>query len=466
MAKLVTKFKYMKSGSGQNIGGYAKYIATREGVEKIDNSAKYAPATKKQLQFIQKILKDFPDTKEMLEYEDYLQAPNKGNTSEFITRAMEEHLCAVMERKTYADYIATRPRTERFGSHGLFTDDGVEVNLSKISEELNCYGGNVWTVIISLRREDAERLGYNNGNRWRDMLRTQTEAIAANFKIPMENLRWFAAFHNESHHPHVHLMVYSTIENEGYLTKKGVANLRSLFARDIFAQDLLCVYEEQTMHRNELKQQSHEVIEDVMQRIGEGICDNPELEELLVILSDKLSRTSGKKVYGYLKADVKNIIDAIIDELSKDERIQTLYNLWYEKREEVIRTYTQELPDRISLSQNKEFKSIKNMIIREAMRLTEAVQLTESMQLAETVRMDEAEGTEEHENPYAGQFLFSIQNHRNRYAGAVIVRLLYHISRILQEHLEETGNWNGMKTERKLKRKIDEKKQAHGLKQG
>ena len=243
MAKLVTKFKYLKSSEGRNLGGYVKYIATREGVEKIDDTGKFAPVTLKQKQFIEKLLKDFPDSQDMLEYEDYLKEQTIGNASEFITRVLEDNAHEVINTKTYADYIATRPRAQRFGSHGLFTDDGIQVKLSKVSEELNLHEGNVWTIIISLRREDAERLGFNDGVRWRDMLRTQTEALATNLKIPMENLKWFAAFHNESHHPHVHMIAYSSKEQEGYLSKKGVHNLRKSFASDIFAQDLLCLFQ-------------------------------------------------------------------------------------------------------------------------------------------------------------------------------------------------------------------------------
>ncbi len=384
MAKLVTKFKYLKPDSGKGTRGcYAKYIATREGVDKIDESKKYAPATKSQQNLIAHILHDFPDSKEMLEYEDYIRQSTISNASEFITRAMEDNTYAIMQKKTYADYIATRPRAERVGSHGLFTDDGVEVNLTKVSEELNQHGGNIWTAIISLRREDAERLGYNSGSRWRDMLRTQTKALATNLKIPMENLRWFAAFHNESHHPHVHLIAYSCLENEGYLTKKGVANLRSAFVKDIFAQDLLCIYEKQTEHRTTLKQKSKKIIEEVMQQLGQEICDNQKIEELLITLSDKLKRTSGKKIYGYLKADVKNMVDAIMEELSKDERIRILYDLWYEQREMVLRTYTRELPDRKPMVQNKEFKSIKNMIIQEAMKLRFVMRMDEEENLEE-----------------------------------------------------------------------------------
>lgn len=369
MAKLITKFKYLKPNDRNSIGAYAKYIATREGVDKIEQSFKLVPPSVNQQHLIEKILRDFPDSKEMLEHEDYLKEPNVGNASDFITHALEDNAYEVMQTKTYADYISTRPRVQRFGTHGLFTDDGVQIKLNKVSEDLNQYGGNVWTVIISLRREDAERLGFNKGERWRDMLRSQTSLISENFHIPMQNLKWYAAFHNESHHPHVHLMVYSTEEKQAYLSKDGVIKLRSSFAKDIFAQDLLCVYEKQNEYRDELKVNSREVIAEIISKINSGIYDNPKLEEMLLHLADRLSRTSGKKVYGYLKADVKSIIDSIVDELASDERISTLYDLWYEQRESVIKTYTDELPERVSLSQNKEFKSIKNAVTQEAMNI-------------------------------------------------------------------------------------------------
>ena len=370
MAKLITKFKYLKPSARQSVGGYAKYIATREGVEKVDDSFKTDPPTEKQKKLIERILRDFPDSNSMLEYEDYLKEPTLGNASEFITRALEDNANEALNAKTYADYIATRPRAERFGSHGLFTDDGIRVKLEDVSKELNEYEGNVWTVIISLRREDAERLGFNSGERWRDMLRTQTEAIAKNFKIPVEDLKWYAAFHNESHHPHVHLMVYSSEQAKPYLTQKGIMNLRSAFAKDVFADDLLSIYEKQTEHRNALRAQSREVIAEIVSRINSGAYDNPALEYKLLDLADRLSKTSGKKQYGYLKADVKAIVNGIVSDLAADERISSLYDLWYEQREEVIRTYTEELPERIPLVDNPEFKSIKNMVIQEALKIS------------------------------------------------------------------------------------------------
>ena len=369
MAKLITKFKYLKPNARQSVGGYAKYTATREGVDKIDQSYKLSPSSLKQQQLIEEIIKDFPDSKEMLEYEDYLKEPTVGNASEFITRALEDNAYEVMQSKTYADYIATRPRAERFGSHGLFTDDGVQVKLGEVSDELNHHDGNVWTVIISLRREDAERLGYNNGERWRDMLRTKTNALAKSFKIPMESLHWYAAFHNESHHPHVHLMVYSDRSQKPYLSRQGIMSLRSSLARDIFGDDLREIYQRQTEHRDDLRLHSSQLIAEIVEKINSGVYDNPTVEEMRKELADRLYPTSGKKQYGYLKSDVKAIVNRIVMELAADERIAALYDLWYEQREKVLGIYTQDLPERIPLVDNEEFKSVKNAVIQEAMNI-------------------------------------------------------------------------------------------------
>ena len=369
MAKLITKFKYIKPG--KNVGNYLKYIATREGVDKIDDSKRYHHVTKKQEKIIENILQDFPDSAEMLEYEDYKKEMTIGAASEFITRAVEDNASSVMDRKTYADYIATRPRVQRFGSHGLFTDDGVEIKLSNISEELNLYEGNVWTGIISLRREDAVRLGFDCGERWRDMLRTQVPMLSECLKIPMENLKWFAAFHDESHHPHAHLMVYSSEASEGYLSKQGLMRLRSSLAKDIFAQELLSVYQKQTEYRDELKSASKENISAIIEKINTGCYDNPKTEDLIVKLAARLDKVKGKKVYGYLHSDIKDMVDAIIDEIAKDERIAALYDLWYEKKKEINRVYSQKEPEYIPLSRNKEFKAIKNIVIKEAISVSQ-----------------------------------------------------------------------------------------------
>ena len=369
MPKLITKFGYIKSKAERNRGGYAKYVATREGVEKIDESFKLLPRTRKQADLIAKILRDFPDAKEMHEYDDYQSEPNIGNATEFITRALEDHAHEIMQEKTYADYIATRPRVEKTGTHGLFTDDGIVVKLGEVSDELNQHGGNVWTCIISLRREDAERLSFNSGERWRDMLRSHTVEFAENMKIPLDNLRWYAAFHNESHHPHVHMILYSTVENEGFLTKKGIDNLRRILASDIFEQDQLNLYKEQTVHRDQLRSESRDLLERIVRQINEGGYENEKVEQLLTELAKSMESYKGKAVYGYLNEKMKNLVDAIVDEIASDERISTLYDLWYEKKESILKTYTDIMPERVPMSKNQEFKSVRNAVIKEVLNL-------------------------------------------------------------------------------------------------
>lgn len=471
MAKLVTKFKYLKPNRKVSAGGYAKYIATREGVEKIDSSQKFAPATSKQKNLIEKIINDFPDSKDMFEYADYLEKQNQCSASDFISRVMEDYAYEISGRKAYADYIATRPRAERFGSHGLFTDDGVQVQLSKVTEELDSHKGNIWTAIISIRREDAQRLGFNTGARWRDMLRTQTEALAKNLKIPMENLRWYAAFHNESHHPHVHLIAYSTVENEGYLTQKGVENLRSSFARDIFQQDLLCIYERQTEHRDKLRAEARDIVEDLVSKINSEIYISASIQHKLLELADRLSKTKGKKVYGYLKPDVKAIVDSIVEELANDSRIKKLYDLWYEQKENTIRTYTDEMPDRIPLVNNKEFKSIKNAVIKEALKLNftedevEKNENTDEEPVSNPFEYKENTSTESVFDSDRGVLYphYSIKTSRNSVAVSSLYLLRY-LCNMIQSRLRFEEKQKAQRTDKKLQQKINDKKQAQGLK--
>lgn len=471
MARLVTKFKYLKPNRKVSAGGYAKYIATREGVEKIDDTKKFAPATAKQKNLIEKIIKDFPDSKDMFEYSDYLEKQNQGSASDFISRVMEDYAYEISGRKAYADYIATRPRAERFGSHGLFTDDGVQVQLSKVTEELDKHKGNIWTAIISIRREDAERLGFNTGTRWRDMLRTQTEALAKNLKIPMENLRWYAAFHNESHHPHVHLIAYSTVENEGYLTQNGVENLRSSFARDIFQQDLLCIYEKQTEHRDKLRAEARDMVENLVSKINSEIYISASIQHKLLELADRLSKTKGKKVYGYLKPAVKSLVNSIVEELASDDRIKKLYDLWYEQKENTIRTYTDEMPQRIPLVDNKEFKSIKNAIIKEALKLN----LTEDeVEKNENTDEEPVLNPFEYEENTSAESVFdsdkgvlyphySIKTNRNSVAVSSLYLLRY-LCNIIQNQLRFEEKQKAQRTDKKLQQKINDKKQAQGVK--
>ena len=366
MARIILKSPYLKPNAKVHIENYIRYIATREGAEPAKNTK---PPFETQKKLVDKLVKTYPDSKDLFEYEDYLSHPTRENADELIMRIAEMHSELFGDREKYVKYIAERPRVEVISSHGLFTDEGVPIILSDVAKEVAESESNIWTHIISLRREDAERLGYNCADEWINLIRANRNMIARNMKIAPENFRWYAAFHNESHHPHIHMIAYSTDPNEAYLTKNGIREIKSALAKQIFRQDLISIYEKQTEYRDKLKVNSREVIAEIISEISSGVYDNPKLEEMLLSLADRLSKTSGKKVYGYLKADVKAIIDSIVDEFASDERISALYDLWYEQRENIIRTYTDELPKRVPLSQNKEFKSIKNAVIQEAMNI-------------------------------------------------------------------------------------------------
>ena len=236
MAKLILKSPYIKSTGGAS--GYLKYIATRERVEIIPDDR---PPTRKQEQLIAKLVKDFPDSKTLYEYEDYAAKPTKANASAFITLALESNWDALHESDQYMKYIATRPRAERLGEHGLFGDeDGVV--LGKAMEEMEHYTGNVWTHIISLQREDAARLGFDNAAAWRDLLRSHRNDIAAAMKIPPNDFRWYAAFHDEGDHPHIHMMAWSAKSGQAYLSKDGIRQIKSTLTNHIFQNEMLHLY--------------------------------------------------------------------------------------------------------------------------------------------------------------------------------------------------------------------------------
>ncbi|WP_195277030.1 MobP3 family relaxase [Anaerotruncus rubiinfantis] len=273
--------------------------------------------------------------------------------------------------RKYLKYIATRPQSEKRGSHGLFTAGTNPLALSQVAEEISNHTGNVWLPIFSLRREDAARLGYDNAERWRELLSAFAPRLADAMKIPFSSFRWYASFHNEGHHPHVHMVCYSANPSEGFLTKAGITEIRSQLAGEIFQQDLVSVYQEQTRRREELGAAAREALEGLIEQLQTGVVENDQVGQQLGRLSEKLSHTTGKKQYGYLKAPLKKLVDEIVDELAQIPQVEKAYTLWYELREEVLRTHRDHLPGRLPLSQQKEFKQIKNMVIREAVRLGE-----------------------------------------------------------------------------------------------
>ena len=363
MARLIVKSPYIKCGSGQSTGGYLEYIATRERVEIIPDDR---PPTQKQTQLIAKLVKDFPDAKELMEYEDYLSHPTKATASALITLTLESNWDRLSSMDGYAKYIALRPRAERLGEHGLFGDDD-NVDLNRVMDELDHYNGNVWTHIISLHREDAARLGYDHADAWRTLLRTHRNDIAAAMKIPPEDFRWYAAFHDEGNHPHVHMMAWSAKPNQAYLSKDGIRQIKSTLTNQIFRQELLHVYEQKSKSRDELVAEARKAMLELAKAMREMTCIHPEAEQMIWDLSRQLGQVGGKKTYGYLPKPMKKLVDEIVDQMAQLPTVDACYQTWWELQCQVEDYYSEGKKRlRPPLSQQKEFRQIKNAVIKEA----------------------------------------------------------------------------------------------------
>lgn len=433
MARLVVKIKYMKPSAGRKMGRYAKYIGTREGVAKIDDSHKKMP-------------------------------PDDVLSEEEPTGMFPEELSP----KTYADYIATRPRAERIGKHGLFTDAGVEVNLEEVSRELNAFEGTMWTAIISLRREDAARLGFDTGARWRTMLRDHRDELAEIFRSTPSRFKWYSAFHDEGHHPHVHMIIYDK-ENRGYLSKEGVEKIKSIFANDIFQDEMLMLERERSDRRDQLRQRGKDEIEEVIARINSGANDNILLQALLLDLARRLREHKGKKYYTYLKKADKKLVDSIIDEIAKIPAVKELYDLWYKKQEQLTSIYKTEMPERAPLSENPVFNPLRNYVLQAAGEIE-----------MEDIANEQKEGSDEDEKIDLGGSKDTKQEvycekkcdsrrevmDTKKEAGNVALvttRLLNNVSRLFRDQFKENPQHKA-KVDRKLRQKIREKEEAHGLK--
>jgi len=391
MPRIILKCLYLKGGTkkaSSHLSNLVTYMATRNGVEKLTEENKNLPATVKQENLIKQIIKEFPTTKNLFEYEDYIENNTIENASEFIEIALEQNLNKIGKRKNYVDYIANRPRVERLDAHGLFTGGDDKLILSKIAEEVANHTGNVWTPIISLRREDAVSTGFDKAETWHNMLSYYAPEIAESMKIPIENFQWYAAFHNESHHPHIHMVCYSVNPKDGYLTKKGIEKMKSGLVKNIFKNEIQEIYIEQSQRRDKLKAESKELLLKLISEMKLGTIQNPKIEELFLALTEKLKYTKGKRVYGYLQPNIKLIVDEIVDELSKDKKVAKAYKLWYEMRNEVLHSYMDTLLEPFPLSKQKEFKSIKNMIIAEADKIAKSEISFEEIENEETVYSD------------------------------------------------------------------------------
>ena len=367
--------------------------------------------------------------------------------------ATREGVERITHRENYVGYIA-----QRLESHGLFDGDGEPIVLSRVADEIAHHPGTVWLPIISLRREDAARLGYDNAERWRAMLTAQAPKLAEAMKIPQSQFRWYAAYHDKKDHPHVHMVCYSADGKSGFLTEHGIEQIKSMLAREIFQQDLTELYQRQTQRRDELTEGAGQVMRRLVSEMQSGTLENERIEQLMMELAHRLKNLSGKKQYGYLKAPLKNLVDEIVDELAKDSRVAAAYDLWCEQREEVLRTYKDDVPDRLPLSQQKEFKRIKNLIIEEAVRLGEAGPEFEVETESKSKQKTEAPSQEP-----PSTVAQSRKQKRSDVAPMVrcVSALLHHMGNIFQDQGPQT---NGMVVgvDSKLRRMIREKKIAMG----
>ena len=295
MARLIVKSPYI---SGSGVGGYLKYIGTREGVELL-------PAG-------------------------------------------------------YMEYMAERPR-----SHGLFGDED-NVDMDDVMKELNECPGNIWTHIISLKREDAERLGYDHAAQWRNLIRSHRNEIAAAMNIPPGDFRWYAAFHDEGGHPHIHMMAWSVKPGQAYLSKDGIRKIKSALTNDIFKQELLQTYEQKSSSRDELVRRAREEMKALIQEMRTSIGSHPEVESLMMTLVTQLGEVKGKKKYSYLPKAVKKTVDEIVDLMEQLPVVNECYQTWWELQCQIEDFYSERERRRPPLSQQKEFRSINNAVIQEA----------------------------------------------------------------------------------------------------
>ena len=374
LSQIIVTSRYLKSGNQKNKTkrrNYTKYIATRETVEVRDQNTigRNDNAKKNQKELINDLLLDFPEAKRYLEYEDYTANPTVENASELISTIIERSTDVFGNRQNFVGYMAMRPGVQKRGSHGLFNEKDEPIILDRVANEIANHKGNVWSHVVSLRREDAIRLGYDNSDVWRNLVKRHISDIAKAQRIPICNLKWYAAFHDTTHHPHIHLLVYSTNPKQGFLTTKGIDQIRSAFANDIFHDDLQSIYQEQTLSRDELKTVSKTGFESIVRKIQQGGFDNSQLEELIRKLYIQLQNVKGKKVYGYLPMEIKATVNKIFSELEKDENIRQLYEKWCSLERLKYKTYTQKEAELPELVDNKVFQPVRNMIIRTVLNM-------------------------------------------------------------------------------------------------
>lgn len=363
-----------EKGASVKRGNLVKYIAMRETVAIYSPKEKIKPATENQQQLIEQLLNAFPDGKETHEYDDYKINPTKENASELIAELIERNFDRITDREIFIKYLAERPGVEKIGKHGLFSDSDDEIILSQAQKNIAEHPGNVWTHVVSLKRDDAERLGYTSPDIWKNLILKNIGAIAEAQKIDLDKLRWYAAFHNTAHHPHIHLIVYSSDPRQGYLTKSGIEKIRSVVANNIFRNELQNLYQQQTDVRDKLRSEADNVMKNMLSELQNNNQFDPQLEQLVLKLQSQLKNSKGKKVYGYLQPNVKKTVVQVVAELAKNSVLKKMYDEWCNLEQQKYETYTSAVQKFPPLEENKVFKSIKNAVIQAVLEMDSPAQ--------------------------------------------------------------------------------------------
>ena len=450
MARLIQKSGYIQGGRAAR---YMEYIAKRDGVEVLQSTE---PVTKKQMQFLTKLLKDFPDAKELFEYADYLQTPNRGTASAFIAAALDTHLHELESESGYMAYIANRPRAEKRGGHGLFSAADV-TELKAAKNELETHAGKVWTFIFSLRREDAERLGYSKAAAWQNLLKQESHSIAEAMRIPPEKFRWYAAYHDEGHHPHIHMMAWSDDPKVGFLTQKGIASIRSKMTNEIFRDEMTELYIRKDAAYKESMQTAKALLLERIRALETGAADDPGLVKELQELSQALAQVGGKHVYSYLPKSVKAQVDAIVERLAQLPEVAACYEQWWKLKDEIASYYGRNTPPHQPLVQQKEFRTIKNMIIQQAETFRQPV----PEQAPVKAEPNEQQVPPSTESPAAMAQPQAVASQIAIEGGAVI-QLLHHMSRVFRSNMPVIPP--ALRIDSKRRRRLQEKRMAMGHK--
>ena len=438
-----------------------KYIATREGVEVLTGKG---PATEKQKEMVAKLLKDFPDVRDSFEYEDYKQAPTLHTASALISAALDSHMQNLQSENGYLKYIATRPGAEKHGAHGLFGRED-NANLSAAMHDLTAHDGNVWTIIYSLHREDAERLGYNNAVAWRKLLVSQQNKFAEAFHVPASALHWYAAYHDADTHPHIHMMLWT--DQETILKRDSVVKLRSVMTNSIFQAELENLYIRKDAAYKDVTEAARAVMHDLVDCM-ESVSEPPaSIQGKLLELALELRTVSGKKQYAYLKKPLKDKVDEIVDELEKLPEVAAYYSVWNGLRDTLEGYYKNRPRQHNPLSQQKEFRAIKNAIIQEAERLRQQMEQEPSQEeepsSAETSLVAST-------NPaLADENTSSAASHHaqlpSEYLLNSTIRLFHQMGQIFRDNAAPPSNPMGIRIDSKRRKKLMQKRLAMGHKQ-